>query len=88
MLKKKWIKFLQDTWILQSKPFHRPACSTPLFLQDKKVSYKPFVTYLLMKKPFYSQTEGISRKDEKRVEEVFEALDKTKQEFESPASGY
>ncbi|KAF3582595.1 hypothetical protein DY000_02029189 [Brassica cretica] len=46
-----------------------------------------FVTTLsvvdAMKKPFYSQTEGISRKDDKRVKELFEALDKTKEEFES-----
>ncbi|CAN8316826.1 unnamed protein product [Cochlearia groenlandica] len=46
-----------------------------------------FVTTLsvvdAMKKPFYSQSEGISRKDDKRVKELFEALDKTKQEFES-----
>ncbi|KAF8101847.1 hypothetical protein N665_0201s0160 [Sinapis alba] len=46
-----------------------------------------FVTTLsvvdAMKKPFYSQTEGISRKDDKRVKELFESLDKTKQEFES-----
>ncbi|KAJ0258882.1 Centrosomal protein of 135 kDa-like protein [Hirschfeldia incana] len=46
-----------------------------------------FVTTLsvvdAMKKPFYSQTEGISRKNDKRVKELFEALDKTKQEFES-----
>ncbi|CAL9235871.1 unnamed protein product [Arabidopsis halleri] len=46
-----------------------------------------FVTTLsvvdAMKKPFYSQTEGISRKDDKRVKELFEVLDKTKQEFEA-----
>ncbi|XP_013634049.1 PREDICTED: polyamine-modulated factor 1-binding protein 1-like isoform X3 [Brassica oleracea var. oleracea] len=46
-----------------------------------------FVTTLsvvdAMKKPFYSQTEGISRKDDKRVKELFEALNKTKEEFES-----
>ncbi|KAJ0259648.1 Centrosomal protein of 135 kDa-like protein [Hirschfeldia incana] len=46
-----------------------------------------FVTTLsvvdAMKKPFYSQTEGISRKDDKRVRELFEALNKTKEEFES-----
>ncbi|KAL1209977.1 hypothetical protein V5N11_020541 [Cardamine amara subsp. amara] len=46
-----------------------------------------FVTTLsvvdAMKKPFYSQTEGISRKDDKRVKELFEALDKTKEEFEA-----
>ncbi|KAG2326559.1 hypothetical protein Bca52824_009287 [Brassica carinata] len=46
-----------------------------------------FVTTLsvvdAVKKPFYSQTEGISRKDDKRVKELFEALEKTKEEFES-----
>ncbi|EOA29128.1 hypothetical protein CARUB_v10025396mg [Capsella rubella] len=46
-----------------------------------------FVTTLsvvdAMKKPFYSQTEGISRKDDKRVKELFDALDKTKEEFEA-----
>ncbi|CAH2058916.1 unnamed protein product [Thlaspi arvense] len=46
-----------------------------------------FVTTLsvvdAMKKPFYSQTEGITRKDDKRVKELFEALDKTREEFES-----
>ncbi|VVB02482.1 unnamed protein product [Arabis nemorensis] len=46
-----------------------------------------FVTTLsvvdAMKKPFYSQTEGITRKDDKRVKELFEALDKTRAEFES-----
>ncbi|ESQ52372.1 hypothetical protein EUTSA_v10016358mg [Eutrema salsugineum] len=146
----KWIKFLEDTWILQSKfsqqkekqvsgemerygdhfidlivqllSFYKEqldpsipkirkvvenlepskGLETEKTIDDKDT--KPtdsrkqlekeyldleakFVTTLsvvdAMKKPFYSQTEGISRKDDKRVKELFEALDKTKEEFES-----
>uniref|UniRef100_A0A1J3ICZ6 Uncharacterized protein n=1 Tax=Noccaea caerulescens TaxID=107243 RepID=A0A1J3ICZ6_NOCCA len=146
----KWIKFLEDTWILQSKfdqqksnqvsgemerygdhfidlivqllSFYKEQLdpSIPKIRRvvenlepskgleaEKKTDDKDtkpidsrkqhekeyldleakFVTTLsvvdAMKKPFYSQTEGISRKDDKRVKELFEALDKTKQEFES-----
>ncbi|KAG5402117.1 hypothetical protein IGI04_016724, partial [Brassica rapa subsp. trilocularis] len=144
----KWIKFLEDTWIIQSKfaqqkeiqvsgemerygdhfidlivqllsfykeqldpsipkseessNFWNPVKEAEVKTEDKDA--KPidsrkklekeyldleakFVTTLsvvdAMKKPFYSQTEGISRKDDKRVKELFEALDKTKEEFES-----
>ncbi|XP_010517004.1 PREDICTED: centromere-associated protein E-like [Camelina sativa] len=146
----KWIKFLEDTWILQSKfsqqkenqvsgqmerysdhfidlivqllSFYKEQLdpSIPKIrrvveslepskgLEAEKITdsmdTKPidsrkqlekeyldleakFVTTLsvvdAMKKPFYSQTEGISRKDDKRVKELFEALDKTKEEFEA-----
>ncbi|CAE6034818.1 unnamed protein product [Arabidopsis arenosa] len=146
----KWIKFLEDTWILQSKfsqqkenqvsgemerysdhfidlivqllSFYKEQLdpSIPKIrgvveslepskgLEAEKITdnkdTKPFdsrkqlekeyldleakfVTTLsvvdAMKKPFYSQTEGISRKDDKRVKELFEVLDKTKQEFEA-----
>ncbi|CAN7008853.1 unnamed protein product [Brassica oleracea var. botrytis] len=146
----KWIKFLEDTWIIQSKfdqqkemqvsgemerygdhfidlivqllSFYKEQLdpSIPKIRSvienlepnkgldaEKKIDDKDakpidsrkqlekeyldleakFVTTLsvvdAMKKPFYSQTEGISRKDDKRVKELFEALDKTKEEFES-----
>ncbi|KAJ4903785.1 Uncharacterized protein Rs2_17736 [Raphanus sativus] len=146
----KWIKFLEDTWIIQSKfaqqkeiqvsgeierygdhfidlivqllSFYKEQLDPSIpkirgvvellepskWLEaDKKTDDKDikpvdsrkklekeyldleakFVTTLsvvdAMKKPFYSQTEGISRKDDKRVKELFEALDKTKEEFES-----
>ncbi|CAD5320633.1 hypothetical protein AtNW77_Chr2g0258621 [Arabidopsis thaliana] len=146
----KWIKFLEDTWILQSKfsqqkdnqvsgemerysdhfidlivqllSFYKEQLDPYIpkirgvveslepskGLEAEKIidnkDSKPFdsrkqlekeyldleakfVTTLsvvdAMKKPFYSQTEGISRKDDKRVKELFEVLDKTKQEFEA-----
>ncbi|XP_056846023.1 uncharacterized protein LOC108805834 isoform X1 [Raphanus sativus] len=146
----KWIKFLEDTWIIQSKfdrqkeiqvsgemerygdhfidlivqllSFYKEQLDPSLpkirrvienlepskgLEAEKKIDDKDakpidsrkqlereyldleakFVTTLsvvdAMKKPFYSQTEGISRKDDKRVKELFEALDKTKVEFES-----
>ncbi|CAH8265029.1 unnamed protein product [Arabidopsis lyrata] len=146
----KWIKFLEDTWILQSKfsqqkenqvsgemerysdhfidlivqllSFYKEQLDPYIpkirgvveslepskGLEAEKITdnkdTKPFdsrkqlekeyldleakfVTTLsvvdAMKKPFYSQTEGISRKDDKRVKELFEVLDKTKQEFEA-----
>ncbi|CAA0375230.1 unnamed protein product [Arabidopsis thaliana] len=146
----KWIKFLEDTWILQSKfsqqkdnqvsgemerysdhfidlivqllSFYKEQLDPYIpkirgvvaslepskGLEAEKIidnkDTKPFesrkqlekeyldleakfVTTLsvvdAMKKPFYSQTEGISRKDDKRVKELFEVLDKTKQEFEA-----
>lgn len=146
----KWIKFLEDTWIIQSKfaqqkeiqvsgemerygdhfidlivqllSFYKeqldpsipkvrrvvellePSKGLEAEVQTDDKDAKPidsrkqlekeyldleakFVTTLsvvdAMKKPFYSQTEGISRKDDKRVKELFEALNKTKEEFES-----
>ncbi|VYS54740.1 unnamed protein product [Arabidopsis thaliana] len=146
----KWIKFLEDTWILQSKfsqqkdnqvsgemerysdHFIDLIVQLLTFYKEQLDPYIPkirgvvaslepskgleaekiidnkdtkpfesrkqlekeyldleakFVTTLsvvdAMKKPFYSQTEGISRKDDKRVKELFEVLDKTKQEFEA-----
>ncbi|KAH0930435.1 hypothetical protein HID58_016162 [Brassica napus] len=146
----KWIKFLEDTWIIQSKfaqqkeiqvsgemerygdhfidlivqllSFYKeqldpsipkvrrvvellePSKGLEAEVKTEDKDAKPidsrkqlekeyldleakFVTTLsvvdAMKKPFYSQTEGISRKDDKRVKELFEALDKTKEEFES-----
>ncbi|XP_010529880.1 PREDICTED: uncharacterized protein LOC104806596 isoform X2 [Tarenaya hassleriana] len=146
----KWIKFLEETWILQSKfaeqkekqvigemeryshhfvdlvvhllsvykdqlapciPKIRnivenldPSKKPEADISSENTNGKPinprkqlekeyldleakFVTVLsvvdAMKKPFYTQSEGISRKDDKRVKELFEALDRTKEEFES-----
>ncbi|EXB23446.1 hypothetical protein L484_005736 [Morus notabilis] len=68
-----WIKFLEDTWILQTT-----------YAEQKE---KQFLTTMsiveTMKKQFYVPTEGIVRKDDQKIREPFDGIEKLRDEFES-----